>query len=102
MVLLVWTLQRPVHGAASLWANANLCVERFSMPSTRNPPQEVMFDLSQRLDEAQLSLAWAYLYQEDPTLPVPKELKHLTAPEWELANNLLLQNLHLRELLPLQ
>ena len=56
----------------------------------------------ERLDEAQLSLAWAYLYQEDPMLPVPKELKHLTAPEWELANNLLLQNLHLRELLPLQ
>lgn len=72
------------------------------MRSTRNPPQELTFDLSQRLDSQQLSLAWAYLFQANPSLPIPSSLSHLTEPEWALCQDLLEQNLFLREHLPLQ
>ena len=72
------------------------------MRSTPKPLLEVTFDLSQRLSNEQLSLAWAYLSQEDPMSPIPSELSHLTEPEWSLAHQLLQQNLWLREHLPLQ
>ena len=71
------------------------------MRSTRKPLQ-VTFDLNQRLSNNHLSLAWAYLSMQDPQVPMPLELSHLTEPEWHLAGQLLSQNLWLKEQLPLQ
>lgn len=68
----------------------------------RHQPSETTFDLSKRLSESQLSLAWAHLFQADLTKPVPNSLSHLTEPEWALCSDLLEQNLWLKEQLPLQ
>lgn len=68
-----------------------------------NPAPEVVFDLSQRLPPNLLSHAWAHLSAlgVDPALPMPKELSHLTEPEWSLCAATLESNLILRGLLPL-
>ena len=61
--------------------------------------QEPTFDLSQRLTDNQLSLAWAYLMlgsEQNPgqSTPLPPELSHLTEPEWFLVSQMLAQNLY--------
>ena len=71
------------------------------------PPQqdEVMLDLSQRLDDPTLSLAWAYLAElwDNPELrpPMPNQLSHLTPPEWWIAERLLLSHLDQQHQSPL-
>ena len=63
--------------------------------------QRQTFNLNERVNEVQLSLAWAHL-SSPLRSPMPQELKHLTPLEWYLVTDLLEQNLALRELLPLQ
>jgi hypothetical protein len=68
--------------------------------------QEPTFDLSQRLTDNQLSLAWAYLALESEQkpgqwTPLPQELSHLTEPEWYLVAQMLAQNLYQRAHQPL-
>jgi hypothetical protein len=67
------------------------------------PPQEVVFDLSQRLPPQLLSRAWEHLSAlgEDPSLPMPPELAHLTEPEWSICLASLESTMALKELLPL-
>lgn len=66
-------------------------------------PQEVVFDLSQRLSPQLLSQAWAHLSAlgVDPSLPMPPELAHLTEPEWSICLSSLESTMALKELLPL-
>jgi len=66
-----------------------------------------VYSLDERLNDHQLSLAWAYLAElpDNPALPnppLPNELKHLNQAEWYLVNQLLEYNLQLRDQLPLQ
>ena len=64
-----------------------------------------MFDLSQRLTDNQLSLAWAHLsmtaqQESHLPLPIPKELRHLTELEWHLVSALLNSSLEQRSQRP--
>lgn len=66
-------------------------------PETENP----MVDLYLRLQPETLSLAWAHLaeVEQNPAAPVPKELSHLTTPEWLVCNQSLQYLLHERSML---
>ena len=66
----------------------------------RQQPQPQTFDLSERVNDQQLSLAWAHLSSPFSS-PMPQELKHLTPLEWYLLTDLLEQHLALKELVPL-
>ena len=63
-------------------------------------PSQTVFDLSQRLPDHVLSLAWAYLAEmwDNPELqpPMPSPLSHLTPAEWMLVEQLLLNHLDQR------
>ena len=55
-----------------------------------SPPESLVLDLSQRVSPDQLSLAWGYLSMNNPNLPVPSSLQHLTPLEWELVGSALM------------
>ena len=68
-----------------------------------NPPLNL--DRALRLEDHLLSLAWAHLHlllqEPHSPLPTPKELQHLTQPEWELCSLLLDRTLWLKDRQPL-
>ena len=79
--------------------------------SPRLPRLPKCLKLTSQLSPEDVSQAWAYLVSlpessplspnpEEPPLP-PQNLQHLTGGDWFLLSNLLLQELHQRELQPL-